>query len=128
MGGRECSAAFLAAGVDMTRLMTYSRETTGSEWPYETGNEFSIQESWERSDYVAGQPYIDTGSSTVTYRCTTVEDVAVGAGTFRCFKIIAYENGQPTTTYWYSYQAKTFVKIAGLKDAHTIELLSYAVK
>jgi hypothetical protein len=122
------SASFLSAGVDMMRWVTYSREITGTEWPYGIGNNFTIEKSWKRTDFISGQPFIATGDSTVTYQCTDVEDVAVEAGTFRCFKIIAYENGQAITEYWYSYQAKTFVKTRGVTDAHTTELLSYSVK
>ena len=117
-----------AAGLKMTRIVIYSREGTGTEWPYEVGNEFTIKTSWERTDFISGESFIDTGDFTVTYKCTDVEEVAVEAGTFRCFKITAYENGQPTTEYWHSYQAKTFVKTHGITDAHTTELLSYSVK
>ena len=117
-----------ASGLKMTRMVIYSREGTGTEWPYEVGNEFTIKTSWERTDFVSGEPFIATGDSTITYKCTNVEDVAVEAGTFKCFKIIAYENGQATTEYWYSYQAKTFVKTRGVTDAHTTELLSYSVR
>ena len=117
-----------ASGLNMTRMVIYSREGTGTEWPYEVGNEFTIKTSWERTDFVTGQPFIATGDSTMTYKCTNVEEVVVEAGTFRCFKIIASENGQPTTEYWHSYQAKTFVKTHGVTDAHTTELLSYSVK
>lgn len=117
-----------ASGLKMTRMVIYSREGTGTEWPYEVGNEFTIKTSWERTDFVSGEPFIATGDSTITYKCTDVEEVAVEAGTFRCFKIIAYENGQPTTEYWHSYQAKTFVKTRGITDAHTTELLPYSVR
>jgi hypothetical protein len=117
-----------ASGLKMTRMVIYSREGTGTEWPYEVGNEFTVKTSWERTDFVSGEPFIATGDSTITYKCSDVEDVAVEAGTFRCFKIIAYENGQPTTEYWHSYQAKTFVKTRGVTDAHTTELLSYSVR
>jgi hypothetical protein len=117
-----------AAGLKMTRIVIYSREGTGTEWPYEVGNEFTVKTSWERTDFVSGQPFVATGDSTITYKCTNVEEVVVEAGTFRCFKIIAYENGQPTTEYWHSYQAKTFVKTRGVTDAHTTELLSYSVR
>jgi len=117
-----------ASGLNMMRSVIYSREITGTEWPYQTGNEFSIKESWERTDFISGQPFVATGDSTITYKCTDVEDVTVEADTFRCFKIIAYENGQATTEYWYSYKAKTFVKTHGITDAHTTELLSYSVK
>jgi len=117
-----------ASGLKMTRTVIYSREGTGTEWPYEVGNEFTVKTSWERTDFISGEPFIATGDSTITYQCTDVEEVAVEAGTFRCFKIIAYENGQPTTEYWYSYQGKTFVKTRGVTDAHTAELLSYSVK
>ena len=108
-------------------MVLHTREGNSTEWPYEVGNEFTVNTSWERTDFVSGQPYIATGDSTVTYKCTDVEEVTVEAGTFRCFKIVASENNQPTE-YWYSYQAKTFVKTRGLTDAHTTELLSYSVK
>ena len=122
------SATFSAAGLDMTRLVIYSREITGTEWPYETGNEFTVRTSWERTDFISGQPFIATGDSTIIYKCTDVEEVAVEAGTFRCFKTIAYENEQAATEYRYSYKAKTFVKTHGITDAHTTELLSYSVR
>ena len=116
-----------ASGLKMTRMVIYSREGTGTEWPYEVGNEFTVKTSWERTDFVSGEPFIATGDSTITYQCTDVEEVVVEAGTFRCFKIIASENNQPTE-YWHSYQAKTFVKTRGITDAHTTELLSYSVR
>ncbi len=122
------SATFGEAGLKMTRMVVYSREGSGMEWPYEVGNEFTIKTSWERTDFVNGEPFIATGDSTITYQCTNVEDVTVEAGTFRCFKIVASENGRPATEYWYSYQTKTFVKTRGITDAHTTELLSYSVK
>jgi len=122
------SATLTAAGVDMMRWVIYSREITGTEWPHEVGNNFTIDKSWKRTDFVDGQPFVATGNSTVTYECTDVEDVTVAAGTFECYKIVAYENGQATTEYWYSYKVKTYVKTQGITDGHTTELLSHSVK
>lgn len=122
------STTFLSSDLTVTSLVFYSREEIGTEWPYSVGNEFTVKTSWTKNDFVNGQPFTDKGNSTATYKCTAIEDVTIEAGTFRCFKIVEYEEGQAVSEYWYSDKAKTFLKTRGITDAHTLELLSYSVK
>jgi hypothetical protein len=122
------SATLSASGTTMTRLVSYSREGASNRWPYQVGNEFTVKTSWIITDFLDAESFTDRGESTVTYNCVGIQDIAVEAGTFRCFKTVAYENHQATYEYWYSDKAKTRVMTRGITNAHTIELISYSVK
>jgi hypothetical protein len=122
------SATLGASGVTMTRLVSYSREGETNRWPYQVGNEFTVETSWVITDFLDAESFTDRGGSTVIYNCIGIEDLAGAAGTFRCFKTVSYENYQATYEYWYSDKAKTHVMTSGITNAHTIELISYSVK
>jgi hypothetical protein len=122
------SATLSASGLTMTRLVAYSREGATNRWPYQVGNEFTVKTSWIVTDFLDAESFTDRGESTVIYKCLSIEDIAVEAGEFRCFKTVSYENAQATYEYWYSDKAKTRVKTRGITNAHTIELISYSVK
>lgn len=122
------SATLGASGATMTRLVSYSREGASNRWPYQVGNEFTVKTSWIVTDFLDAESFTDRGESTVIYKCLSIEDIAVEAGEFRCFKTVSYENAQATYEYWYSDKAKTRVMTRGITNAHTIELISYSVK
>jgi hypothetical protein len=124
----QFSAWSSSIGETVNRSIVYSDQTTGSEWPYKVGNEFTEKVSWTITDVVGGRSYSDTGEYTATCKVTAIEDITIGAGTFRCFKTVAYIDGSPAYEYWYSDKAKDYLKYNDLESQYTEELLSYSVR
>jgi len=72
----------------------------------------------------------DNKSTTTTHiKVEAVENVTVQAGTFSCYKIVAYdETGQkPLSTRWFSTEAKAVVKSENYETEEKFELLSYSI-
>ena len=109
----------------LNRLIVYSSEVTGSEWPYRVGNEFTINESWTRTDVVADSNVPQTGESITTWKVTNIEEIETGSGNLTCFKTIGYQGGNATFEYWYSDKAKAYVKHI---NPITDELVSYSLR
>jgi len=67
---------------------------------------------------------------TYIYKVEAIEDVTVAAGTFKCFKVVKYEDGDAYETTWYSDQVKSGegVKRIYHDDEEAQELVSYSVK
>jgi hypothetical protein len=114
------------------RLVKYSNQVTGNEWPYKLGNEFTVKQSWNLLDVVEHGNYTgnytQSGSSVTTYKVTKTEEIEVGSGNLTCFKTVAYQGGNATFEYWYSDKAKAYAKEVSLDNGLTDELLSYSVR
>jgi hypothetical protein len=125
----QFSALDSSIGKIVNRSVVYSQQTTGSEWPYKVGNEFTVKVSWTITDVVGGYSSSQTGEFTTICKVTAIEDITVGAGTFRCFKTVTYQqDGSPVYEYWYSDKAKDYLKYNSLDSQYTEELLSYSVR
>jgi uncharacterized beta-barrel protein YwiB (DUF1934 family) len=121
--------SFEYSGVAVTCSTVYDPKYPGrGPWPKTVGSEWNETGTITETCVVPGNSNTDTESYSMNYKVEKVEDITVGAGTFRCLKIVVYENGVATQNHWYSDKAKTFVKIAYLTDQDGEQLLSYSVK
>jgi len=90
------------------------------------------------------KPYVVVGNETTPYDSYTenytlmivkMENVTVPAGTFECFKLEVYENGELKWIEWYSDQVKVVVKYeyyalgaTVFTPPTTVNLLSYSIR
>jgi hypothetical protein len=123
----QCSLE--VSGVTVTGSMVVESEYTGDErWPLEVGSEWTETATITNTFEAYGQTEKETFEYTIDYRVEEIEEVTVGAGTFRCFKVVSSELGQDTAVYWYSDKAKASVKIEDLEAGESKRLLSYSVR
>lgn len=121
--------SFVYSGTTATCSAVYALNYSGDErWPLTLGSEWTENGTITTTCVALGASNTDTTTYIMNYKVEKVEDTTVGAGTFRCFKAVAYENGVATQNSWYSDKAKTFVRIDYLTSQDSIQLLSYSVK
>jgi len=127
---RFCASVPSAGNNTMNRLIEYSDQVTGSEWPYKVGNTFTIKESRTISDVFADQyPTPMTSEQVTTFKVTNTEEIEFAFGNLTCFKTAGYQGGNDTFDYWYSEKAKTYVKhFTILENGIIDELVSYSVR
>jgi len=117
------------SGVTLTCSIVAESEYSGDQrWPRKVANEWTEIATVTRTYEALGDTDTETFSLTLHYKVEKIEEVTVGAGTFRCFKIVISQDGVVTDTYWYADKAKAEVKIDDLTDNDTEQLLSYSVK
>ena len=76
-----------------------------------------------------GETETDTVTTNYTYKIDRIEQITVSAETFRCFKIIKFdEAGTAVSSYWTSDQGKQIhVKSIHHETGEVHELLSYSI-
>ena len=100
-------------------------------FPLEVGKEVEVTQTITQTRTMQGTTQTETGSATGTFIVEKIEVITVPAGTFRCFKIVEYdEHGTPVDTGWYSDKVKSidYVKSIDLETGDTTELVSYSVQ
>ena len=98
-------------------------------WPLKVGKEVTRTETTTTTIEILGETETETEKETYTERVERIEDITVPAGTFRCFKIVEYdEHGSVSDEMWYSDEVKQSVKEISYKDGETTELKSYSVR
>jgi hypothetical protein len=102
----------------------------GEPWPLVIGNGWEV--SWSENFTSRNGLAVTTGERQLsrTFKVEGKEEVATGAGTFRCFKIMERdETDNVTGTWWYSDKAKREVKYELMEQGVPViyELLSYKV-
>ena len=122
-------------GNPYTGRMEYSYQFVGEMWPIEVGNEAWYSETMTYLIIVEGEVvYRDESETTGTYIVESIEEVTVPAGTFRCLKMVSYDEEENIiSTIWYSDIVKSQVKMVGIQmmDGEvdmTMELTSYSVQ
>lgn len=116
-------------GTTVTCSSVYDSTYSGDErWPLKVGSNWmenlTIVTTWE----ALGESETETTTNDIQYRLEKKETITVGAGTFTCFKIVGYENGEVTRIFWYADKAKDVVKADFPIDEDSLQLLSYSVK
>jgi len=98
-------------------------------YPREVGKEYERIETETTTTTVMGETQTDTETNSYTYKVEKMEQIAVPAGTFRCFKVVQYdEAGTPLTTVWHSDRTKQFqVKEIDHETGEVTELVSYSL-
>ena len=109
---------------------TYSYELLGQPlYPRQIGKEYKVIETETTTSTMLGETETETVTNTDTYRVEKIEQITVPAGTFRCFKIVKYdEAGTALTTSWESDKAKQIsVKEIDHETGEVSELVSYSL-
>jgi len=97
-------------------------------WPLAVGKESTMVEKITTVTTAMGET--DTQTKTETYTCKVekMEDVTVPAGTFKCFKLVQYdEAGKKVSVSWHSDEVRNDVKVIEYDTGMTMELESYSV-
>jgi CARDB len=117
------------SGITLTCSAAVESTYSGNErWPIKVGNEWTENGTITIVYEALGDSDTETTSYSMHYKVEKIENITVGAGTLRCFKIVTYQNGVATDAYWYSDRAKNYVRIDDLSAGESKQLLSYSVK
>ena len=107
---------------------TTSYDYSNDKWPLEVGKECDVIKTTTFSLTVLDETSTETETETCTVKVEAREEITVPAGTFTCFKIVEYaENGDISSTWWYSDRTKLEVKSINHETGETNELKSYIV-
>jgi len=97
-------------------------------WPLEVGKEIKVIRTETSTTTMMGETKTETETETSTQKVERMEEITVPAGTFKCFKIVKYdETGEKIYTSWHSDKVKTYVKRIVYEDGTTMELKSYSM-
>ena len=127
----EMSLEYMDVPVAMTS--THSYQFTGALlYPLYVGKEVEVTQTTTTTSALGGEPETETDTDTeaYTYKVEAIEDVTVRAGTFRCFKVVQYDDqGTALATWWESPDTRqhTVKKISHV-DGDITELVSYSLR
>lgn len=118
-------------GLPFIVAVSYSYEVPGIPYyPLELGKETQVIETTTTTTTMMGKTETATATNTFSFKVEKIEEITVPAGTFKCFKIVKYdETGTPVVTYWDSdrvkhYQVKSIDHQGGGVEE---ELVSYYI-
>jgi len=117
-----------AVGGVVSRSIKTTMEYLESPWPKTVPYSYFAQKTVTTTDVVGSTSSKETAIFYIDHLVHAKEQVEVPAGTFRCFKVMQYEVGNPVTNSWYSDIAKATVKYNSLTSDNSWELLSYSVE
>lgn len=124
MSGEYMDMPFIVAS-------SYSYEFPGAlPYPREIGKEYEVTETETMNTTVMGETETETTVNTYIYKVEKIEEITVPAGTFKCFKVVKYDETGTTAleTTWYSDKTKQYqVKEIDHESGDTMELISYSV-
>ena len=124
MSGEYRDMPFIAAS-------SYSYEMLGKPYyPLEVGKECEVIETETTTLKMMGETETETATNTYIYTVEKIEAITVPAGTFRCFKIVKYdEAGTAISTSWGSDKLKGYeVSSINHETEEVIELVSYSIQ
>lgn len=110
--------------------VSYSLDSPSySLFPLNVGKEVKVTRTEQWSVTMMGELESETVVQTYTYRVEKKEEIDVPAGTFKCFKIVKYdEHGTALETRWHSDKAKSDVKWIDHETEDVAELISYSLR
>jgi len=111
-------------------VISYSHDFPGERlYPLEVGKETKVIEAKTTTRTLMGETETNTVTATYTYKVDKMEQITVPAGTFRCFKIIKFDEANTVvSSYWTSDQVKQIhVKSLHHETGEVHELLSYSI-
>ncbi len=107
----------------------YSYSPDETLYPLEVGKELEIIETVTTTTTVMGETQTETETNTYTFKVEGIEQITVPAGTFKCFKIVKYdEGGSALETEWHSDTTKWTVKMIDHETGDVTELVSYSLR
>ena len=117
-------------GVPFTTMVEFSYNfPSGSWWPLEAGKEIKVRETSFETSRVGGKITEEREEiRTITYEVVGTEKITVTTGTFKCFRIVGYDEvGKKVSTSWYSDTVKNDVKHITHEEDKVMELKSYSL-
>lgn len=122
----EMTATAMGETHTVKMVATSSNSVSGTMWPLAVGNEFTVTSTTTTKTYMDGTLIgEDTDTATTTTKVEAEENVTVPAGTFNCFKMVSYDDGNIQSVEWYSTEVKNVVK--GMANGTVLmELQSYS--
>lgn len=109
-------------GTPFTKTQTFVYHSEVNMWPLQVGKEVTVTTTVIENDTISG---FDNRTQTGTVKVEGREDITVPAGTFTCFKVVFYENGNVLKASWYSDSANHWVKTIYSETGTTHELISF---
>jgi hypothetical protein len=95
-------------------------------YPLQVGKKCKVTETKTRITTMLGKTQKETKTTNYTYKVERIEEITVPAGTFRCFKIVQYDDtGSALNTLWESDRVRQYeVKRIDHETGEVIELVS----
>ncbi len=116
-------------GYPYVTAVSYSYSPEETFYPLEVGKELERIETETTTIRSMGETYTETETSTYTVKVEKIEEITVPAGTFRCFKIVTYdEHSAAIATKWHSDRTKWMVKRIDHETGDVTELISYSLR
>jgi len=113
-------------GLPFIQASSHSYEFLGKPYyPLQVGKECKVTKTEIRTTTMLGKTQTETKAMNYTYKVEGIEDITVPAGTFRCFKIVQYDdNGSALNTCWESDKVRRYeVKSIDYETGVFIELI-----
>ncbi len=114
-------------GLPFIQTSSHSYEFLGEPYyPLQVGKECEMIKTEIRTTTMLGKTQTETKTINHTYKVERIEEITVPAGTFRCFKIVQYDDaGIALGTHWESDKARQYeVKSIDYETGEVIELIS----
>ena len=118
--------------LDIINGVNYSIDTlynySGSPYPLSIGKTWTITKNITTTNLMINQSKTTNKTNNYVYRVEKVESVTVPAGTFNCFKAVAYDsNNSIRYIQWFTDVAGVIVKTIDYNDKSIEELMSYSL-
>lgn len=116
-------------GYPYITAVSYSYSPEETFYPLEVGKELEVITTETTNTVSMGETQRETETSVLTYKVAKIEQITVPAGTFKCFKIVIYDDGgSALQTQWYSDKTKWMVKTIDHEEEYIDELVSYSLR
>jgi hypothetical protein len=112
-------------GLPFIQASSHSYEFLGEPYyPLQVGKEGKVVKTEIRTTTMMGKTETETKTTNYNYKVEGIEEIAVPAGTFRCFKIVQYDGaGSALSTHWESDEIRQCeVKSIDYETGEIIEL------
>ena len=114
-------------GLPFIQESSHSYEFSGEPYyPLKVGKEGKVIKTEIRTTTMMGKTQTENKTINYTYKVEGIEEITVPAGTFRCFKIVQYDDaGSALSTHWESDRVMQYeVKSVEHEAGEVIELTS----
>ena len=114
-------------GLPFVQASCHSYKFSGAPYyPLQVGKECQVTKTEIRTTTMLGKTQTETVTINYTYKVEGIEEITVPAGTFRCFKVVQYNDaGNALSTYWESDIERQYkFKIIDHETGEVIELIS----
>lgn len=114
-------------GFPFVQASNHSYEFLGKPYyPLQIGKECQVIKTEIRTTTMMGKTQTETKIINYTFKVEGIEEITVPAGTFKCFKIVEYDDaGRALSTHWESNEVRQLeIKRIDHETEEVIELIS----